>query len=282
MSGNEMANGFSRFREMSADTPGWGQVPGVSSNNKKREYDMNHTLKLCAAALMLAPWAGSQAVELNEDFSLALNGGLYSQYWSRGTSQSQGDPAIQGSVTLSHSSGLYAGVWSSSVDFGHGSKTRQEIDYYVGYFWQASDDISLDLTYYEYEYPKESGLNYSEYFAKLSAYGFNVGGYYANDLGGDQSMLYSFVGYQTTLPSEVGLEARYGRVDFKDPLFVDAGGNTRDNYYEWEVKLSKQFLALDWSLSYVDSDLSDTECLNYSGFDDVCSPSLVAGVSKTF
>ncbi|MNG29068.1 hypothetical protein D3C84_1144350 [compost metagenome] len=84
------------------------------------------------------------------------------------------------------------------------------------------------------------------------------------------------------MPKEVGLELRYGWVDFKDPLFVDARGDTRESYYEWQVKLSKEFLALDWSLSYVDSDLSDTECLNYTGFDDVCSPSLVAGVSKTF
>lgn len=243
---------------------------------------MNHAMKLCMAGLLLAPWSASQAIELNDDFSLDLNVGAYSDYRSRGMSQTQGDPAIQGSATLSHSSGLYAGVWSSNVDFGYGSKTRQEIDYYVGYYWQATDDISLDVTYYEYEYPKEGGLNYSETFAKLSAYGAYVGGYYSDDMGGDQSYLYSFVGYETTLPLDVGLDLRYGWVDFKDATFVDSNDGTRDSYNEWQVSLSKTLVSLDWSLAYVDSDLSDTECYNYNGFDDVCSGNIVVGVSKSF
>lgn len=243
---------------------------------------MNHALKLCMAGLMLTPWGASQAIELSKDFSLALNAGLYSDYWSRGVSQTQGDPAIQGSATLSHSSGLYAGVWSSNVDFGHGSSTRQEIDYYAGYFWQATDDISLDVAYYDYEYPNQSSFNYSETYAKLSAYGAYVGGYYADDLYGDQSMMYSFVGYATTLPADVGLNIRYGWVDFKDQLFVDGSGRSRDSYNEWQVMLNKEYLSLNWSISYVDSDLSDAECLNYSGFDDTCSARLVVGVSKSF
>lgn len=166
--------------------------------------------------------------------------------------------------------------------FGHGSKARQEIDYYVGYFWQATDDISLDLAYYEYEYPKESSLNYSEYYSKLTAYGFNVGGYYSNDLWGGQSMLYSFFGYETTLPGEVGLKLRYGEADYKDPIFISSDGSTRSRYNDWMVTVSKKYLDLNWSLSFVDSDLSDSECLNYAGFDDVCSATFVAGVSKSF
>lgn len=243
---------------------------------------MKHALKLCMAGMLLAPWSASQAITLNDDFSLDLNIGAYSNYHSRGMSQTQNDPAIQGSATLAHSSGLYAGVWSSNVDFGFGSKTRQEIDYYLGYYWQATDDIALDVTYYEYEYPKEGGLNYSESFAKLSAYGGYVGGYYSDDLGGDQSYLYSFVGYETSLPMDIGLDLRYGRVDFKDDSFFDDNGSARDSFNEWQISLSKTLVSLDWSLAYVDSDLSDEECASYNGFDDVCGADLVLGVSKTF
>lgn len=243
---------------------------------------MRHVLQFCMAGLVLAPWASSQAIELDDDFSIALDAGLYSQYWSRGVSQTQGDPAIQGSATLLHSSGLYAGLWTSNVDFGHGSKTRQEIDYYVGYSWQATDKVSLDLAYYKYEYPKEGGLNYSEYFARLSALGFNVGGYYSDDLWGNQSMLYSFIGYEATLPADVGLKLRYGLADYKDSLFISSDGSERDRYKEWQVTVSKQYFDLNWSLSFVDSDLSSSECLSYAGYDDVCSASLVAGVSKSF
>ncbi|MNJ62082.1 hypothetical protein D3C77_579040 [compost metagenome] len=168
------------------------------------------------------------------------------------------------------------------MDYGFDSKTRQEIDYYVGYFWQATDDISLDLTYYQYEYPRESVLNNSETYTKLTAYGAYIGGYYSDDFDGDQSYLYGFVGYETTLPMEVGLDLRYGQVDFKDDTFFDRDESARSRYNEWQVTLSKTLVGADWSLAYVDSDLSDTECASYNGFDDVCSPTVIAGVSKSF
>lgn len=252
------------------------------TQERNEELMMKRALQMALMGATLAPWMVCQAITLNDDFSLDLTVGAYSDYHSRGMSQTQGDPAIQGSARLSHSSGLYAGIWSSNVDYGYDSKTRQEIDYYVGYFWQATDDISLDLTYYQYEYPKEGALNNSETYAKLTAYGAYVGGYYSNDLYGDQSYFYSFVGYETTLPMEVGLDLRYGKVDFKDDTFFSRDEKARSSYNEWQVTLSKTLFTADWSLSYADSDLSDSECYSYNGFDDVCAPTVIAGVSKSF
>ncbi|KPG96029.1 hypothetical protein AEQ67_19090 [Pseudomonas sp. RIT-PI-q] len=242
---------------------------------------MKNSIKISLLGL-LAPWTVTNAVEINKDFSVALDAGVYSQYWSRGMSQSQGNPAVQGSATLVHSSGLYAGVWSSSVDFGYDNRTRQEIDWYAGYVWTITDAINLDMAYLKYEYPNENSFNYSEYYAKLSAHGFNVGGYYSGDLGGNQSMLYSFVGYDTTLPGRVGLALRYGLVDYKDPVFIAGDGNTRDHYNEWQITLNKEVFGLNWSVAYVDSNLSSSECYNYTGFDDNCSASFVVGVDKKF
>ncbi len=243
---------------------------------------MQYPSKAALALTLLAPWGLSQAVELTEDLSLYLDAGVYSDYRTRGISQTQNDPALQGSATLSHSSGLYAGVWSSNVDFGLGSKTRQEIDYYAGYNWQISDDISLDSAYFQYEYPRQSALNYGEYFSQLSVYGAKLGAYYSDNLGGDQSYLYSYVGYGTTLPMDVALDLRYGNVDLKDPLLLDGSGDTRDSYHEWQLKLSKELFGLNWSASYVDTDLDDSECANYMGFDDVCAATLVLGVNRSF
>lgn len=243
---------------------------------------MKNAVKLIAASVLLAPWTLTQAVELNEDFTLALEAGLYSDYRSRGISQTLGDPALQGSATLMHSSGLYVGVWSSNVDFGYGAPTRQELDYYAGYYWQATDDISLDVGYFDYNYPKQGSLNYREFYAKLVAHGFSIGGYYADDLGGKDAMLYSYVGYDSTLPYDIGLALRYGNADYKDPVWISANGRGRDSYDEWEVKLSKELVGLNWSLSYIDTDLSASECTNYTGFDDLCSATVVVGVSKSF
>lgn len=247
-----------------------------------KDAAVNTSLKIFLGSALASTLSLANAIELNKDFSLILNAGMYSDYWSRGTSQTQGDPALQGSVTLSHSSGAYLGVWSSNVDFGHSSKTRQEIDYYAGYFWQISDNISLDTAYYRYEYPKESSLNYTEYYTKLTAYGFNIGGYYSDDLYGNQSYLYSFAGYTADLPKEVTLDLTYGNVDYKDDYFFSKRGGSRDNYNLWMAKLKKQAFGLNWSVAYADSSLTKAECLSFNGWDDICSSTVIFGVDKTF
>lgn len=243
---------------------------------------MKRCFPFALATILLAPAA--QAIELSQDLSLELYAGIYSDYRTRGISQTQNDPALQGSATLLHSSGLYAGVWSSNVDFGSGIHTRQEVDYYAGYYWQINDDIALDLSYIDYAYPKQSDLNYGEYHVEFNAYGAFLGGNYSDDLAGDQSYLYSYLGYRAKLPLELGLELRYGQVDYKDSAWLGTNFELerRDHYGEWEAKLTHSQFDLDWSLSYVDTDLSKSECAYYNGFDDVCSSTLVVGVSKTF
>jgi len=236
-------------------------------------------------ALTLAPLT-SQAIPLGDDFALEIETALVSDYRTRGISQTQNDPAAQLGITLQHASGLYLGAWTSNVDFGFDSKTRQEVDYYAGWYWQATDDISLDVGYLKYVYPKSSLYNLSEYYAALTAYGFTVGANYSNDsgsvIGDDQDTLYSYVGYETALPLEVGLQLRYGRMDFKDPVYMAADGKESADYHEWEVKLTRDLIGLTWGLSYIDTDLSKTECASSYGFDDVCSSTWVASVSKKF
>ncbi len=246
---------------------------------------MNRFALLCLAGLALTPLC-SQALTLNDDFSLQIDLNLASDYRTRGISQTQGDPTAQAGATLLHSSGLYAGAWTSNVDFGFGLKTRQELDLYAGYYWQATDKVSLDLGYTKYSYPKSSQFNQSEYYAILDAYGVQLGAYYSDDqtnlFGKDQDTLYSYLGYKTVLPAEVGLELRYGRMDFMDPMFWTSSGHSSESYNEWETKLSRDLFGVTWGLSYVDTTLSDNQCASFYGFSDVCSATVVASASKTF
>ncbi|MDH4565585.1 hypothetical protein E8E95_02700 [Pseudomonas sp. BN414] len=241
--------------------------------------------RITLLALTLAPLA-CQAVQLNDDFSVQFDLAVLSDYRTRGISQTQNDPAAQAGATLIHSSGLYVGAWTSNVDYGFGLKTRQEVDYYAGWYWQATDEVNLDLGYIKYSYPKESQFNQSEVYAILGAYGFKLAAYYSNDastvFGEDQDALYSYVGYETRLPLEVGLELRYGRMDFKDPMFWSTNGDSTDSYHEWEAKLTRDFLGVTWGLSYVDTDLSEAECASNYGFTDVCTATWVASASKSF
>jgi uncharacterized protein (TIGR02001 family) len=78
-----------------------------------------------------------------------------SDYRFRGISQTNLQPAIQGSLTVTHSSGFYASVWSSStsgyVTFsGTGS---QEIDAIVG-FKKSYSGVTFDAGVLYYIYPR--------------------------------------------------------------------------------------------------------------------------------
>ena len=246
---------------------------------------MNARSVFALASLVLAPLT-THALTLNDDFNLDMSLGIYSDYRTRGISQTLGDPAAQASATLVHSSGLYMGAWTSNVDFGGEFKTRQELEYYAGYYWQATEAISLDLGYIKYDYPKEGQFNLSEVYAILDLYGVKLGANYSNDtpnvFGEDQDTLYTYLSYQFALPAELGLNVRVGRSDVKDPAYWTTNGDSREAYHEWEAKLSRDFVGVTWGLSYIDTDLSSSECAGWYGYDDLCTATVVASASKTF
>lgn len=128
-------------------------------------------------------------------------------------------------------------------------------------------------------------------------YGVLLGAKYVNNMKGpdyededgnvykgkkDEDVASFLIGYRTVLPAEFGLEARYEYVDYKDDVFFTDSGKGRSDYYNWEVKLSRGWVGVDWALSYIDSDLSKAECASFTGFDDLCGATLVASASKTF
>jgi uncharacterized protein (TIGR02001 family) len=246
---------------------------------------MNTRAIFTLATLVLAPLT-TQALPLNDDFSLDMSLAAVSDYRTRGISQTLGDPAVQAGATLVHSSGLYIGAWTSNVDFGGEFKTRQELEYYAGYYWQATDAISLDLGYIKYSYPKESQFNLSEVYAILDVYGVKLGAYYSNDtpnvFGEDQDTLYTYLSYKIALPAELGLDLRVGRGDVKDPAYWSTNGDNRESYYEWEAKLTRDFVGVTWGLSYIDTDLSKNECAGWYGYGDLCTATVVASATKTF
>lgn len=119
----------------------------------------------------------------------------------------------------------------------------------------------------------------------LQEYGFKATTYCSNDLGNfigeDQDTLYTWVGYEPQLPLEIGLDLRYGRMDLKDPIFWSGSGQSRKSYREWEAKLTRDLLGVTWGLSYVDTDLSENECMSNYGFSDTCTATVIASVSKS-
>ncbi|MCL7462678.1 TorF family putative porin [Pseudomonas sp. NW5] len=208
-------------------------------------------------------------------FEISMNAGLASDYVFRGISQTQGSGAIQGGLDVAHESGLYVGTWASNVDFG--GKASVEFDYYLGFAGSLGETLSYDLGWIKYAYPGESALNFTETYASLSAYGASVGAAYSSDVGGSDSTLYSYLGYEYTLPYEIGLALQYGRYDFKQTTFASGGSA----YNDWSIGLSKTLAGLDLGLTYTDTDLSSTDCAGFVGKKDFCDANLTFSVSKT-
>ncbi len=247
-----------------------------------------HAVKaITLAGLSLLALNTAHAIELSEQFSLAITPQVLSDYRNSGISQTLGDPALQLDVLLAHASGLYAGVWTSTVEFGYDWErgddygTRQEVDYYAGYYWQISDDISLDAYYNRYSYPGESQFNGADVYLTLEAYGFFIGGKHSDDT--DESSASLYAGYRTLLPLDIGLELKFENVDYKDKVFFNKDWTRgEEEYNNWSVGLQRDMLGVTWGLSYIDTDLSDAECMSFSGYDDLCSSTLVVSASKTF
>lgn len=86
------------------------------------------------------------------------NVSLASEYIYRGIAQTNRKPAIQGGFDYAHSSGLYAGVWASSIswlnDLPGDISSSIEIDVYGGFKNTIGDsDFSYDVGVLRYNYP---------------------------------------------------------------------------------------------------------------------------------
>jgi uncharacterized protein (TIGR02001 family) len=244
---------------------------------------MSRYLPVSMLTLAIIP-VGANAIDISDDLSVTLSVAALSDYRSMGISSSQGNPALQGYAQLSHNkTGLYAGLWSSSYDAGDHFDAYREDAYLIGKHTQINEDIDLDISLGHYEYPEQSSFNLYEIYAISNLYGFQVSFIYdfaSNDKNVPNTRGVS-AGYNFSLPYETNFLVRYGLTDVNFD-FISASGNTRENYADWEAALSKQYLGLTWKVSYVDTNLSRYECENSTGYNNLCSSTIVFGINKSF
>jgi uncharacterized protein (TIGR02001 family) len=101
------------------------------------------------------------------NLTVAYNVGLYSQYIFRGLTQTDRKPALQGGVDLTHSSGLYLGMWGTNIswlrdDYGgapvYSRGGNLELDIYGGYKYNFGDTgLGIDIGALQYYYPGDRG-----------------------------------------------------------------------------------------------------------------------------
>jgi len=133
---------------------------------------MRTTLLTGLSALALTTFfaAPAAAAELGGGFSINGSAAVVSDYRFRGISQSNKNFAVQGGITVSHESGLYATVWGSTIDdyvtsglfVGNGADV--ELDLIAGYKHDFGGTV-LDVGVLYYYYPgSETFIPYNSDF----------------------------------------------------------------------------------------------------------------------
>jgi uncharacterized protein (TIGR02001 family) len=198
--------------------------------------------------------AAAPAAEEEDAPALTWNLALTTDYVFRGVSQTDRDPALQGGLDYAFGdTGIYVGAWASNVDFADSEGPDLELDSYIGWSHDLSEDWNVDLSFVHYAYLGESedygSANYNELIGKttwnemvtatvaytddytnsgVSSWYFNLGGTW--DVGNDFSV-----------------NAGFGHTEFEDDVF--------ENYNDWNIGVSRQFGPVNAALNYYDVDI---------------------------
>jgi len=94
---------------------------------------------------------------------------LTSDYVFRGVTYSDSHAALQAGIDVTLQSGVYAGVWASTVDIYSGLTGRdREVDYYAGYSYDLDDAWTIGINGVAHSFPGTDGpIDYD--YAELSA-----------------------------------------------------------------------------------------------------------------
>jgi uncharacterized protein (TIGR02001 family) len=126
-------------------------------------------LIIMATAMCAATSALAQGEAPTKPITISGSVSLVNDYRYRGVSQSDEEMAIQGGITATHESGLYAGVWASNLaGWGQFGGSNMELDLIGGYkrsFGGATVDVGLTW----YMYPGGSDItDFAEPYVKVS------------------------------------------------------------------------------------------------------------------
>jgi uncharacterized protein (TIGR02001 family) len=216
---------------------------------------------------------------------------LTTNYIFRGISQTDDNPAVQGSIDYSHPIGFYAGIWGSNVNSSV-SKGGVEFDFYGGYKHKIFSDLGLDLSIIYYSYPgggNDPNPNYFEGHIGLDYQFKNLplmptiaaAYYYSPDFFGEDGSANYINGtlslnlpYEFTLSGSVGYQTVAG--DKTTGNGQGLNGDDGFDYTNWRIGISKEILNFLLDLSWTDT--NETDFLG----DDIAGSHIVFSVSRTF
>ena len=249
---------------------------------------MKFLTKACYGMLLAASAMSTPAFAQDEETSgpISLSGGISvtSDYRFRGISLSNEKVALQSTLTASHESGFYAGVWGSTLPdsplYG-----KYELDLYAGFATEIAPGTSVDIGATYYMYPGNQDFagpsDYVEIIGKLShdigpvsATGMVAYAPDQNSLGSDDNIYLNLgLGYGIA-DTPVTLTAGLGYTDGSLGALAPGG-----NYLDWSLGASFAAGPATFTVQYVDTDIKKS---GIKAVDTLFDPTVVFTLGVSF
>ena len=242
---------------------------------------MNAVLKtLMACGVAMGAMGSANAADMLGSANVTTSGSvaMATDYRFRGISQTSNNPAIQGAITLTHTSGVYLGLWGSNIT-SVGQSNSAEMDATLGYTTalplSATLKPTLDVGYIRYGYfgtgdsaPGNKQPDYNEVFAKLSFADNLVKGdslassvTYSNEYFNHSDQFWN-VNASYTAPiadTGFGFVGSVGYNQFKDKAMMAqavGGDGSDDNYIDYKAGVNFGVQGLVAELSAIGTNVS--------------------------
>ena len=197
---------------------------------------------LAGSVLVAAPALAQDEEAEGSDFSVTGSVTAASDYRFRGVSLSGGNFAIQGGITLNHSSGFYLGTWSSSLEYTplYG---EVETDFFAGWGGEVADGVKVDAGLLVYTYlsndvgPADYWEPYASITGQFGPVAAKLGVAYAWDLDslGGSDNFYIYTNLDAGIPNTpVTVSGHLGYTDgvLAPPLLA---GTADDSGFDWSL-----------------------------------------------
>ncbi|MBT0666770.1 hypothetical protein HT136_00100 [Novosphingobium profundi] len=264
-----------------------------------------------AACLALSCFAAANpaAAQDDKEFTVSGEATLTTDYRYRGVSMTDKEMAIQGGITVTHASGVYAGVWASNLaGWGTFGGSNTELDLSAGYSTEVSSGITVDAGLTWIMYPGgldttdfaelhlsmsgdvgpvsvTTGVNYAPKQEALGTWyysGFSDG---YDDPGDKSDNVYLYGDLSAGIPdTPLTLNAHLGYSNGNAGL--GPWGTSlapTGEYIDWSLGADYAMGPLTFSVAYIDTDISKSESAYLgSGFRSTKNGSMIAGSTVVF
>ncbi|NNP69121.1 TorF family putative porin [Acinetobacter sp. Ac_5812] len=232
---------------------------------------IKNTVMLAISTSAIFSTINVQAAEtkaFKDQFAVSGSLAFLTEYYWRGTTQTQGKPAVQGTLRADHDSGLYAQLFASNIQLDIGSSI--EFDYYLGYDYQFNDHLKLNLQYLDVNYPGEDKtlprVDFEEYSIGLFASGLlnqqdqlNLSFYYSPDYTLETGKMLRYeVGYRYPVADQwhAYAQAAYNQFSSNEAYELLWATDEKKHFYDYKVGVDFNYQDFIFDLYYADANVN--------------------------